>query len=108
MITDENHKKLSKRSGHASYEDLIEQGFLPEAVVNYLALLGWSPEDNREIFSLDELIKEFDYHKVNKSPSVFDIQMCHHTHACPEFSGGLIQIFYVFRHHGRGDGFVST
>ena len=74
LITDENHKKLSKRSGHASYEDLIEQGFLPEAVVNYLALLGWSPEDNREIFSLDELIKEFDYHKVNKSPSVFDIQ----------------------------------
>ena len=55
-------------------KDLIEQGFLPEAVVNYLALLGWSPEDNREIFSLDELIKEFDYHKVNKSPSVFDIQ----------------------------------
>lgn len=74
LITDENHKKLSKRSGHSSYEDLVEQGFLPEAIVNYIALLGWSPEDNREIFSLDELIKEFDYHKVNKSPSVFDIQ----------------------------------
>ena len=74
LITDENHKKLSKRSGHSSYEDLIEQGFLPEAVVNYIALLGWSPEDNTEIFSLEELIKEFDYHKVNKSPSVFDIQ----------------------------------
>ena len=73
LITDENHKKLSKRSGHASYEDLIEQGFLPEAIVNYIALLGWSPEDNQEIFSLDELIKNFDYHKVNKSPSVFDI-----------------------------------
>lgn len=74
LITDENHKKLSKRSGHTSYEDLIEQGFLPEAVVNYIALLGWSPEDNREIFTLEELIKDFDYHKVNKSPSVFDIQ----------------------------------
>ncbi len=74
LITDENHKKLSKRSGHASYEDLIAQGFLPEAVVNYIALLGWSPEDNTEIFSLEELIKQFDYHKVNKSPSVFDIQ----------------------------------
>ena len=73
LITDENHKKLSKRSGHSSFEDLIDQGFLTEAVVNYIALLGWSPEDNREIFSLDELIKEFDYHKVNKSPSVFDI-----------------------------------
>ena len=73
LITDENHKKLSKRSGHSSYEDLVEQGFLPEAIVNYIALLGWSPEDNQEIFSLDELIKNFDYHKVNKSPSVFDI-----------------------------------
>lgn len=73
LITDENHKKLAKRSGHASYEELIEQGFIPEAVVNYIALLGWSPEDNQEIFTLDELIKAFDYHKVNKSPSVFDI-----------------------------------
>ena len=74
LITDEEHKKLSKRSGHSSYEDLVEQGFLPEAIVNYIGLLGWSPEDNREIFSLDELIEAFDYHKVNKSPSVFDIQ----------------------------------
>ncbi|MGN0429349.1 MAG: glutamate--tRNA ligase [Acetatifactor sp.] len=73
LITDENHKKLAKRSGHASFEDLIEQGFLTEAVVNYIALLGWSPEDNREIFTLDELIKEFDYHRISKSPAVFDI-----------------------------------
>ena len=72
LITDENHKKLSKRCGHSSYEDLIEQGFLTEAVVNYIALLGWSPEDNREIFTLDELIKEFDYHRISKSPAVFD------------------------------------
>ncbi len=74
LITDEEHHKLSKRSGHASFEDLIEQGFLPEAVINYVALLGWSPEDNREIFSLNELIKEFDYHRISKSPAVFDIQ----------------------------------
>lgn len=74
LITDENHKKLSKRSGHASFEDLLEQGFLSEAVVNYIALLGWSPEDNREIFSLEELIRDFDYRRINKSPSVFDIQ----------------------------------
>ena len=72
LITDENHKKLSKRSGHSSFEDLIEQGFLTEAVVNYIALLGWSPEDNREIFTLDELIKEFDYKRISKSPAVFD------------------------------------
>lgn len=72
LITDENHKKLSKRSGHSSFEDLLEQGFLPEAVVNYIALLGWSPEENREIFTLDELIEQFDYRRISKSPAVFD------------------------------------
>ena len=72
LITDENHKKLSKRSGHSSFEDLIEQGFLTEAVVNYIALLGWSPEDNTEIMSLDELIRDFDYRRISKSPAVFD------------------------------------
>ena len=73
LITDENHKKLSKRSGHSSFEDLVEQGFLTEAIVNYIALLGWSPEDNREIFTLDQLIEEFDYRRISKSPAVFDI-----------------------------------
>lgn len=73
LITDENHKKLAKRSGHASFEDLMEQGFVAEAVVNYIALLGWSPEENREIFSLEELIQKFDYHRISKSPAVFDI-----------------------------------
>ncbi len=73
LITDENHKKLSKRSGHSSFEDLMEQGFLAEAVVNYIALLGWSPEDNREIFTLDELIRDFDYRRISKSPAVFDM-----------------------------------
>ena len=73
LITNEEHKKLSKRSGHSSYEDLIEQGFVSEAVVNYVALLGWSPEDNREIFSLEELVRAFDYHHMSKSPAVFDV-----------------------------------
>ena len=73
LITDENHKKLSKRSGHSSYEDLVEQGFLPEAIVNFVALLGWSPTDDREIFSLKELEEVFDYHHISKSPAVFDI-----------------------------------
>lgn len=73
LITDEEHKKLSKRSGHSSYEDLIEQGFINEAVVNFVALLGWSPADNQEIFSLEELVKAFDYHHINKAPAVFDI-----------------------------------
>ena len=74
LITDAEHKKLSKRSGHSSFEDLLEQGFVTEAIVNYVALLGWCPQDNREIFSLEELVKEFDYRHISKSPAVFDIQ----------------------------------
>ncbi len=73
LITDEEHKKLSKRSGHSSFEDLTEAGFLPETVVNFVALLGWSPADNQEIMSLDELVKSFDYRHINKSPAVFDM-----------------------------------
>ena len=73
LITDEEHKKLSKRSGHSSFEDLLEQGFVSEAIVNYVALLGWCPTDNREIFSLEELVEAFDYRHMSKSPAVFDI-----------------------------------
>ena len=73
LITDENHKKLSKRCGHSSYEDLLDQGFVSEAIVNYVAILGWCPQDNREIFSLPELVEAFDYHHMSKSPAVFDI-----------------------------------
>lgn len=72
LITDEEHHKLSKRCGHSSYEDLVDQGFLTEAIVNFVALLGWSPADNREIFSLQELIEVFDYKHLSKSPAVFD------------------------------------
>ena len=72
LITDEEHKKLSKRCGHSSFEDLLEQGFLPEAIINFVALLGWSPEEDREIYSLEELIRAFDYHHISKAPSVFD------------------------------------
>ena len=73
LITNEEHQKLSKRSGHSSYEDLLDQGFVTEAIVNFVALLGWSPQDNREIFSLPELVEAFDYHHISKSPAVFDI-----------------------------------
>ncbi|SDB30833.1 glutamate--tRNA ligase [Butyrivibrio sp. INlla16] len=72
LITDEEHHKLSKRSGHSSFEDLVEQGFLAETVVNFVALLGWSPDDNTEIMSLKELVEKFDYRRINKSPAVFD------------------------------------
>lgn len=74
LITDEEHHKLSKRSGHSSFEDLLDAGFVSEAVVNYVALLGWSPEDDREIFSLQELVENFDYHRMSKSPAVFDMK----------------------------------
>lgn len=72
-ITDENHKKLAKRRGDASVEDLLALGFVPEAIVNYVALLGWSPSEDREIYSLPELVEVFDYKRVNKSPAVFDV-----------------------------------
>ena len=71
-ITDENHKKLSKRSGSASFEDLLNQGFLTDCIVNFVALLGWSPNENIEIFDLEQMIKLFDYKRISKSPAVFD------------------------------------
>ena len=73
IITNEEHQKLSKRSGHSSYEDLLDQGFLTETIVNFVALLGWSPESNEEFFSLEELAKEFNYKNISKSPAVFDM-----------------------------------
>lgn len=73
-IMKDAQNKLSKRSGDASFQDLLDKGFLPEAVVNYIALLGWSPGTNDEIFSLEELIEIFDYTKINKSPAIFDPQ----------------------------------
>ncbi|MCD8083599.1 MAG: glutamate--tRNA ligase [Clostridiales bacterium] len=73
LITDETHKKLSKRCGHSSFEDLVDQGYVAEAIVNFVALLGWSPTDNREIYSLEELVQAFDYRNISKSPAVFDM-----------------------------------
>ena len=66
-------EKLSKRNGDASFQDLIDKGYLPEAIVNYIALLGWSPSTNQEIFTLDELIQNFYIKGISKSPAIFDI-----------------------------------
>lgn len=71
IMKDKQHK-LSKRDGDASFEDLISKGYLTEAVVNYIALLGWAPKGEQEIYSLSELIKEFDIHGLSKSPAIFD------------------------------------
>ena len=66
------HHKLSKRNGDASFGDLIDKGYIPEAVMNYIALLGWSPSDNTEIFTLDELKEKFNISGLSKSPAIFD------------------------------------
>lgn len=71
IMKDKQHK-LSKRDGDASYEDLMQKGYLKEAVINYIALLGWAPKGENEIFSLAELIKEFDIQGLSKSPAIFD------------------------------------
>lgn len=73
VMKDSTHK-LSKRNGDASYEDLTAQGYLKDAVLNYIALLGWSPKGDREIFRLDELIKEWNVTGISKSPAIFDVQ----------------------------------
>ena len=68
------HEKLSKRNGDASFQDLVEKGYLPEAILNYIALLGWAPSEDREIYTLDELVQAFDVKRINTSGAIFDIE----------------------------------
>lgn len=72
LVVKEGGKKLSKREGDAYFMDFVKKGYTPEAIVNYIALLGWSPEDNEEIFSLEELTSKFSIDRINKSPATFD------------------------------------
>ena len=72
VMRDATHK-LSKRDGDAYYSDFVEKGFLPESLINYLALVGWNPGDEREFFTLDELTEAFDITRLNKSPGIFDV-----------------------------------
>ena len=74
----DQHNKMSKRHGDPSYEDLLERGYLREAVVNYVALLGWAPKGEREIFSIRELAEEFELSGISKSPAIFDIEKLTH------------------------------
>lgn len=74
MVLGEDGNKLSKRNGDASFMDLYNEGYLPSAVVNYLALLGWSPETNQEIFTMDELIANFNENRISKSSSQYDVK----------------------------------
>ena len=74
MVLGEDGNKLSKRNGDASFMDLYNSGYLPEAIVNYLSLLGWSPTNNQELFTMDELIHNFDEHRISKSSSQYDVK----------------------------------
>jgi glutamyl-tRNA synthetase len=81
LIVKEGGRKLSKREGDPSFVDLLESGYLPEAIINYIALLGWSPPDNREFFSLEELAGVFSIGGINRSPSFFDVEKLRYFNA---------------------------
>ena len=74
MVLGEDGNKLSKRNGDASFMDLYNEGYLPNAIVNYLCLLGWSPNINQEVFTMEELIKNFDESRITKSSSQYDVK----------------------------------
>lgn len=74
MVLGEDGNKLSKRNGDASFMDFYNEGYLPEAIVNYLSLLGWSPETNQEVFSMEELISNFNEERISKSSSQYDVK----------------------------------
>ena len=74
MVLGEDGNKLSKRNGDASFMDLYNEGYLPETIVNYLSLLGWSPETNQEVFSMEELISNFNEERISKSSSQYDVK----------------------------------
>ena len=71
-VMKDEHSKLSKRNGDASFQDLVAKGYLPEAILNYIALLGWSPSEDREIYSLQELVQAFDVKHIGTSGAIFD------------------------------------
>ncbi len=74
MVLGSDGQKLSKRNGDSSFMDLYNEGYIPQAIVNYLVMLGWAPKDNKEIFTMEELINEFDPSRISKSPATFDIK----------------------------------
>ena len=73
-VMKDEHAKLSKRNGDASFQDLVAKGYLPEAILNYIALLGWAPSEDREIYSLEELCQAFDVKRIGTSGAIFDIE----------------------------------
>lgn len=76
LILNHDGKKLSKRDGGSSITTYIEQGYAPEAVANYLCLLGWSPKDNREVLAMEEVLRIFELENINRRSGIFDLDKC--------------------------------
>jgi nondiscriminating glutamyl-tRNA synthetase len=74
LLLSPSKKKLSKRDGDVAVKDFLAQGYLPQALINFVALLGWNPKTEQELFTLDELIEQFDVAKTNKSGAIFDLE----------------------------------
>ena len=77
LILNEERAKLSKRHGAVSVEEFRDRGYLPQALLNFIALLGWNPGDDREVLSLEEMVHEFRFERVSKSGAVFDLSLIH-------------------------------
>lgn len=114
MVLGEDGSKLSKRNGDASFMDLYDEGYMPEAIVNYLSLLGWSPEENREIFSMDELIKNFNEKRISKSSSQYDLKKLkwfnHHyiENLSDEDYLNWVKKYFTYDVQGKSDKWLDT
>jgi nondiscriminating glutamyl-tRNA synthetase len=95
LVVKADGKKMSKRDGDAYYSDFVQKGYLPQAIVNYLSLLGWAPTTDQEIYTLDELVKAFDVSRINTSPAVFDVAKLNWINA--HFIKALDEASYVER-----------
>lgn len=102
LIVKPNGEKLSKRKGDASFQDLLGRGYLPEAILNYIALLGWSPGDNRELFRLPELVQQFEISRINKSRAAFTIEKL------DWLNGEYIRALSADEFHERAAAFIPT
>ncbi len=107
-IMKDAHHKLAKRDGDASFQDLLDKGYMTEAILNYILLLGWAPKGEKEIFSLNEMIEEFDLDGISKSPAIFDPQKlkainAHYVRALPSDEFAKIAVPYIRQTCKRGD-----
>ncbi|MDE7192388.1 MAG: glutamate--tRNA ligase [Oscillospiraceae bacterium] len=107
-IMKDAHHKLAKRDGDASFQDLLDKGYMTEAILNYILLLGWAPKGEKEIFSLEEMIEEFGLDGISKSPAIFDPAKlkainAHYVRALPAEEFSKIAVPYIRQTCKRGD-----